>query len=332
MKSVKVKINNYNKKVKVPDAYKDLIKSLSNQLEGVKRKYVFLYSIANRQECFYDEETFIQFKQTEGINAQTVNLEFREVDDYPIKQMKEEENAENEENEEDLSQRSDEEDHAQEKVNLEPLKALLNKSIKENIESLKNSLIMNKEDLENCKAAYDKRKGTKIANEFNQPNVICSQCFNNKCKGNIFICSECSKYALCSQCEDRNDHNIEHNFIMVPTVIDDSFHKLNCIMNKNTRYLCSHLSGTTFDQNIEISLINNGEMTWSNCYLQSVTFGDYYLNGPRVKIPEVNLKEKIDVNLVITSNRMGKFQSKWRLFNNYGIPFGPLLLIEILIE
>lgn len=318
MKNVKlkVKIPKEGQKVLVlQETFEEWKKVLKQYLNEIKGKYIFSIqgTMHSNLPCFFDDETYTVFrseiveKSTEEIKSYKLNLET--VDEYP-------------------------EFNILAKPNLEQKYELLIESASQ---TLKNSLeeISNKTLFES-KASYD----SNISKRHHQPiqddmfkDILCKQCFNSWSTGIMFICCECINYSLCFNCETCTPHDIGHTFVMITHPLADDLRRYDCCVVDNKKSYSVDSTIGSVNLKASVTLINNGIEKWEGCFLQSVTFGEMFLNGPKVKIESVIEKlKKIEVPVNVVFTTPGTFKSNWRIFNNSGVPFGELITFELIIH
>ena len=81
-------------------------------------------------------------------------------------------------------------------------------------------------------------------------------------------------------------------------------------------------------------MINDGIYSWIKSFLLPIAYGEKYVWGKKVEIPNTAPNDQVSVKLKfdVEPNKKGRFTSKWRLFKENGIPFGKILEFEVEIE
>ena len=215
-------------------------------------------------------------------------------------------------------------------------KKILEEALKKNLDFIKKSILNEnfKKDINNGYYKY-------IEEDYNQKiiiihkNIQCNNCYENNIKGKRFICSECNNFNLCENCEKLNCHNNEHSLIQLNKEINDknNYFEYQNIICDNEKIFNFKLN--EMEENYEIKIINIGNNNLINCNFMPISYGNNYLHGKKTSIDTDFIKgDSITINIKIKNipEKTGIYYSKWRMFTNYGIPFGQVLYMKFIIE
>jgi len=215
-------------------------------------------------------------------------------------------------------------------------KKILEEALNKKIDLIKKSILNEnfKNDIYNGYYKYleeDYNKNIVIMHK----NIQCNNCYENNIIGKRFICSECNNFNLCENCEKLNCHNKEHSLIKINKEIIDknNFFEYQNIICDNERIYNFKLN--SMEENYEIKIINIGKNNLNFCNFQPISYGNNYLYGKKCSIDEdFKNGDSITINIKINNipEKTGTYYSKWRMFTNFGIPFGQVLYMKFIIE
>ena len=162
-------------------------------------------------------------------------------------------------------------------------------------------------------------------------NVICNSCLSIDFVGYRYVCAYCSNFNLCKKCYNLNEHNSEHNFVVIKNPIkeDDIFQYNNKF---NPCYEIFQNINKSFEINFMIA--NTGKKDLNKCYITYIKLTGNYLWCEKFIIKEnllknENMKIKLKINLKDIKDKKGLFEGHFRMFNEKGIPFGDILKVVV---
>ena len=203
-----------------------------------------------------------------------------------------------------------------------------------NVENVSNEITNNQLDEE--KKKFESKKIEEVVNDDEHKNIVCSNCYKINFKGLRFICSECQNFNLCQECEDLKikkliRHNQNHIFIRINKPIDINIKKYDNIIKRNNQNLIVDLNNKENNLIIPITIINNGEKSFKNCYFRPIGFGQNYIDGKKFTIKDnIQRTEEIEIKIQLKEIlKPGEYNSNWRMFTEKGIPFGKVLYLTI---
>lgn len=220
----------------------------------------------------------------------------------------------------------------------------MKKAINEFTESIQKELT--EEDLENGNRLYIKQK--KEEREFNDElyknihaNIFCNNCRDGNFFGLRYVCAECSNFNFCENCykNDTYSHNKEHTFIRIKDPINLAINNYSCIFNP--RKIMVYKPYNSFELNVEI--INNGIENLSLCFISPIRFGKKYLGCSKTSVTDsISNGQKFKIKMLVTFEDepvngeefqpMNEYEGYFRLITKYGIPFGDILYLKVIIE
>jgi hypothetical protein len=170
-------------------------------------------------------------------------------------------------------------------------------------------------------------------------NVICNNCFTSNFNGARYMCCECDNFNLCEFCQKNAHiaHKPEHTFIKFNTPVEQDIQKYNCIFSPNKILLKQKLDPFELD----ITIINNGEIDLKGCFFSSIRFGNKYLGcikqsivekcekGGKVTLKNVIIKFDEDE---LEENINNIYEGYFRLMTIEGVPFGDIFYIKFIVE
>ena len=163
-------------------------------------------------------------------------------------------------------------------------------------------------------------------------NVICSNCFKINFTGIRFLCCECANFNLCQECEELKynkyiRHDANHIFLRINNPIDIDIKKFDNLIEGNNQNLFINLKRCKKNYFTTVTILNNGENSFKDCYLRPICFGDNYIGGKRIPIDK-DIKRTEEIEIIIRFEKIKKanqYFSKWRMFTEDGIPFGKVI-------
>ena len=186
------------------------------------------------------------------------------------------------------------------------------------------------------KKKFESKKIEEVVNDDEHKNIVCSNCYKINFKGLRFICSECQNFNLCQECEDLKikkliRHNQNHIFIRINDPININIKKYDNIIKRNNQNLIVDLNNKENNLIIPITIINNGEKSFKNCYFRPIGFGQNYIDGKKFTIKDnIQRTEEIEIKIQLKEIlKPGEYNSNWRMFTEKGIPFGKVLYLTI---
>ena len=167
-------------------------------------------------------------------------------------------------------------------------------------------------------------------------NIVCNNCLTINFFGHRYICAYCDNFNLCSKCYNLGNHNPEHNFILFKKPIQNK--EENDINKYDNKISPNYFIFKDKDKPFEINfkLVNTGEKDLNNCYIGYIKFDKNHLICKKYVIDkklDQNSQEeiKLEINFDDIDNiNCNTFEGHFRMFNEYGIPFGDILKIKVI--
>ena len=195
--------------------------------------------------------------------------------------------------------------------------------------------ILNNNELTNGQNEFIRKKKKDQNNnkikEIQNNNVICNSCLSVDFCGSRYICSYCNNFNLCKKCFFLEEHNPEHNFILLKQLIKD-----NDITKYNNKFSpMTEIFRNIYDSfNVSFKVANTGEKSLKNCYFGYIKFCGNYLYCEKVTINEkLDKNENKQINLKINFNekcdKIGIYEGHFRMFTEKGEPFGDILKVRV---
>jgi hypothetical protein len=217
----------------------------------------------------------------------------------------------------------------------------IGKSVKRNQnqikEKLKVQVTSQKLEIESYKYNIDKLNNKEYL-KFCHNNITCNNCFKQNFVGLRFICSECNKFNLCENCEsmrvmNKIEHDPNHLFIQIKNPINIDNYKFNNLIQKKRQVINIYETPNEGKFKVNFIIHNIGENSFKNCFLYPICYGENYVYGNIVKIEnDVFRGENISIDIEFDNiKEQGTYYSKWRMFNQFGIPFGEIIYLTFII-
>lgn len=298
---VKVTVNNKSGVISLPDTFTQFMSELKKKITTIDntKKYSFETNVNNNCE-FYDDQSYNIFKT------------------FYLK------------NQEEVS-----------KTKLKITGSILDTSLFNLREEIENIFKKEFKDLENsisqsCSTNILSEQKKLFENEKRARNVhrvCCKECFRTNFEGIRYLCAECDNFNICETCERRKPHKPDHILIRISgTIEQDQESWSSDFIENDQRRLIKFTKDS--EKVFEVKMINDGIYSWIKSFLLPIAYGEKYVWGKKVEIPNTAPNDQVSVKLKfdVEPNKKGRFTSKWRLFKENGIPFGKILEFEVEIE
>ena len=220
--------------------------------------------------------------------------------------------------------------------------------------------------LENSKLSQiiisDKNKIGKSVCKTVHKNIKCEHCFMEPIVGFRYKCATCSNYNLCEKCEEANEdsQNHPHDFIKIRNeernnnandeeCVSDKKIELNALEEINlekdeeeekysynliTKELDFYVSNTAKNEEINLTLENNGDLTWPENETKLICNTDESLIGfNQVTLSSLKngQQEEITIELNIPSNLPSNENKVYIDFNVKGENYGNKIILNVII-
>ena len=200
---------------------------------------------------------------------------------------------------------------------------------KERIENELNENELTKSNIDHINKFYICKK---LPEKMNQ-NILCKGCAKKNFYGPRYVCTYCTNFNLCYLCYDKNEHELNHNFIIFKTPLknEESIIKYNNKINPKIQIF--HNKKESFKA--KFKLINIGENNFKDCFITYIKFDDNNLICKKYTIKNDFLKNNTkEIELEINfNNTTGDFyydyEGHFRMFNKFGIPFGDIFIVKV---